>query len=632
MKKCQPVTLTPYLDGELSDELRREIDQHLQSCAACGTKLEELTDATRQVSSMGRAVIPMAALTPALDIFIERAGLTPSSEMVGATEVTRAGPTLENLVPEADQLAVGEIQPATESPEGDGGEGAEHDDGGLRDAWSAATAASGAVGPIGIPDDEFRGQKSSPGEPAHSNGGSTPEPAAGDAQARTWIEPEPWFAAEPRLVPETDEHTAPLVTPDAGDEIEVDAAPPSAGAAATETHDAVEPVDTEPGHGAVEPQTEPVGDDFEGLEEHPSPPPPEIRPPWMEAPSGSEEDLEEAGRRAVDEVIAHDQYEPATPSEATSIGDGDGDGELSETDDAGEGHRGWLPSLFHRRHEEPEAVETAGPEPEEAPGEREVAASSTGMAAVTSPTFDFGPPAREPDPTADATEPGASGQAEDEPEPAAAVAEAADDPGQVPAPARGLGSLNTQLRIGLLGVLVMVIVVAAVLLLNQGSHAPSTAPTASRPGAAAHPSPAATPSRGAPPSPAPSATSAAPANSQLTEVVTAGAGGSGWRVARIRTGSPDPASGITRVVFDLEGAGPTADAQLGRGHDGAVYLTAPGVTISPAALNGFDGRGVITGITQTGTEGLALRLATSGSPGFSIGYLSVPTRLVLDFK
>jgi hypothetical protein len=100
-------------------------------------------------------------------------------------------------------------------------------------------------------------------------------------------------------------------------------------------------------------------------------------------------------------------------------------------------------------------------------------------------------------------------------------------------------------------------------------------------------------------------------------------------VVRVRVGKPSAA--ITRVVFDLEGSGPAPDARLGRGPDSALYLTAPGIAIPPSGL-GLTGAGPITGVTQTDPNGLALRLATTGNPGFSMYYLNVPSRLVLDLK
>jgi hypothetical protein len=342
----------------------------------------------------------------------------------------------------------------------------------------------------------------------------------------------------------------------------------------------------------------------------------------------------------------------------------DGDGEVMP-------HHGWIASLFDRRREEEAPAATAdspGAEPEatdepaleeatadaqgpnthdkhdEVKDERNVAAFRAGMAEITDPRFDIGATS-EPSPETGTDEVGAPTEAGDEAEPAEKTSDLPDDLVQVgsyrqallgardepKAPARGLGSLNTQLKIGLLSALALVIVLATVLLTTQ---APRTGPTASSsaPAIAVRPSAAATPTRSAAPSPVPSVTSTAPAIATLTEVVTAGAGGGGWQVSRIRTGSPNAASGITRVVFDLEGPGAQPDAKMGRGSDGAIYLTVPGITISPAIVSGFGGAGPITGMTQTGTQGLALRLTTNGSPGFSIGYLSVPNRLVLDFK
>jgi hypothetical protein len=687
MKKCQPVTLTPYLDGELNDDMRRDIDQHLQSCASCGSLLEQLTDASRQVRSMGRAAIPAAALKPALEIITERSGLNPSPGLAATTEVARATPTVEVPTPEAEAEApTDELPVSPEVPTG-----------AFNDAWAAGSPAPPPA-VAGIPDDEYWGQKTSTrpdsapadAKPATGND-STPadaEPVTADdamtadaapattEEEPTWVKPEPWMSA-----PE----------------------PEVAEAKALGTEDGMPAAEREPELPMVETDA-PAGpvDHLEALEEHPSPPPPEIRPPWMEAPAGDDDDLEEAGRRAVDEAIVEDQNDSPTASEEAAEEVPERGVPAGATDDGQEPHRGWLSSLFERRQDaaaigatelqpgdeaeaaepalepepaaepapdaereaaaesreepegtatlepvpetealdEPEAIGTAAGTPEAALDESNVAAFRTGMAAVDTPTFDFGP-GGEPD------RPDTPDQTPEEPEPAAAMSDSLDDPGQIrgyreallgardepPPPARGLSSLNTQLKVGLLGVLGIILLVTALLLMNQRPQPSTTASSgSSQPSAASHPSPPPTPSHSSAPTPAPSAASTAPTTAQLTEVVTAGAGGSGWHVARIRIGSPNPATGITRVVFDLEGAGPPADAQLGRGSDGAIYLTAPGINISPATVAGFSGAGAITGISQTGSQGLALRLATNGKPGFSIGYLNVPTRLVLDFK
>jgi hypothetical protein len=610
MKKCQPVTLTPYLDGELNDDMRREIDQHLQSCASCGTLLEQLSDANRQVGSMGRAVIPVAALRPALDIFIERAGLTPGLAMAHATEVVRPGPVVEALEPEADLVSVRHNDSTTEivsETRADEEKSPDQDDG-LRDAWSAGLPAMAPPAATGIPDEEFWGEKSAhTAKPADLK----PEPPAeaGEAQAPTWVEPEPWVPASHRE--ELLAAEAPGVAASEADDGRVDSELSATGAEAVDAAPAVDKLEL-PG---VEPKTAAPADRHEALEDHPTPPPPEIRPPWMEASPGDDEELEEAGRRAVDEAIGPNHEDPEA-SRVASVPAAT-DAPEDEIDDHQEPPRSWLASLFDNRREEPpipEGDDTPAPE-EEAPDERIVAAATAELAIA-------GPAAP------DATEP-ATVEAPDDADQdrgyRRGLAWAQDE--QAP-PAPGLGSLSTQLKIGLLGGLGIVIVLVALLLITQGP-ATSPASTSAQHGAA-HPSAAATPTRTAAPSPVPSATSTAPTTAQLSEVVTAGAGGSGWRVVGVRTGSPG--SGITRVVFDLEGPGAQPDAQLGRGSDGGVYLTAPGITIAPETVAGFSGRDAITGITQTGTTGLALRLATNGSPGFSIGYLSVPNRLVLDFK
>ncbi|MFY9616336.1 MAG: hypothetical protein WAT58_13145, partial [Candidatus Dormiibacterota bacterium] len=125
---------------------------------------------------------------------------------------------------------------------------------------------------------------------------------------------------------------------------------------------------------------------------------------------------------------------------------------------------------------------------------------------------------------------------------------------------------------------------------------------------------------------------AAPANKvpQLSGAVTSGAGGTGYTATKIRTGSPG--SGITRLVLDLTGAGPTPSAQLGRGPDGAVYLVASGISVDPSVLGAFKGSGAVTGVSQLDGTGLNLKLGLNGSPQYAMIYLSSPTRLVIDFK
>jgi hypothetical protein len=86
------------------------------------------------------------------------------------------------------------------------------------------------------------------------------------------------------------------------------------------------------------------------------------------------------------------------------------------------------------------------------------------------------------------------------------------------------------------------------------------------------------------------------------------------------------------MVLDLQGTGAMPTAQLGRGPDGADYLIASGISIDPSVVQAFTPGGPVTGITQSGSGGLNLRLAVSQNPQYGMGYLSGPTRLVIDFK
>jgi Putative zinc-finger len=458
VKKCQPRALTPFLDGELSDELRQEISDHLQSCPSCGALLDELSVASQQVRSMGRAEIPRSALQPALDVVTDRVGLIRRSTNTRLEAINAARPPAGVTV----------ADPQTSAP--------------------------------------------------------TPKPAAPPEVPSTlmyeWSDPDKLHAAE---------------TPAVSGEEEVGM--------------------------SLGDQDRPVSPDLHSaLPEHPNPPPAEINPPWMQAVRDEDEDLEEVGRRAIDESIGAAEAEPAE-------------------DVVEEPQRGRSGREIARTEAEPVAAE---PPPGAAPPR-------------TAPQGYWSRPAPKP---------ARSG--------------------------RGLGSLRTQIRIGLLSALVLIVLAAAVLYTTRNARQVSTGTTPSTPTQQATRSPAPSSAATTTPSAAASVPSAPAPVGQLTGVVTAGAGGSGWHVVRVRSGNPS--AGVTRIVFDLEGAGPAPDARLGRGPDGAVYLTAPGISISPSEMSGFVSAGPVTAMTQTGPSGLGLRLATSGNPGFSVGYLSAPNRLVLDFK
>src|SRR5258708_5977463 len=90
MKKCQPRSLTPFLDGELTEDAWQETEEHLQGCPSCSAQLDELTAASQHVRGMGRATIPQSALRAAVDIIAPRVGLTPETMLAETTEIARA--------------------------------------------------------------------------------------------------------------------------------------------------------------------------------------------------------------------------------------------------------------------------------------------------------------------------------------------------------------------------------------------------------------------------------------------------------------------------------------------------------------------------------------------------------------
>lgn len=496
VKKCQPRALTPFLDRELSDDLREEISDHLRRCPTCGTLLDELHLASQQVRSMGRAEIPRTALQPALEVLADRAGLVRGRAINLPGTIATVGP------PRGDSNAhTEEAKPTSKPPE--------------------APEAPEPPGPLA--------GSTVLGSEASSSGPDAPLSATAMYE---WSDPEQMHSTEASTISDREE---------------------------METTQ-------------VEQELPLTSDRYGVLPEHPNPPPAEIRPPWMEPATGEDDDLDEVGRRAIDESIGAAE-ETATAHDQPA------------------------------REIEPSDYTAETPKPESAG--REVAPTGLEPDRVDSQSVEAPPPT------------GPEGfWSRPAPTPAAVGS--------------GLGSLRTQLRIGLVSALVLIVLAAAILYAGRTARPVSTGSTRSTPTHQSTRSPATSPTQTTAPSVAPSAPGAPAPAGQLTEVVTAGSGGSGWHLSRVRSGSPG--GGVTRIVFDLEGGGPAPDARLGRGPDGAVYLTAAGISISPAEMSGFAGAGPITGMTQTGPSGLALRLATSGNPGFSMGYLSAPTRLVLDFK
>jgi hypothetical protein len=202
-----------------------------------------------------------------------------------------------------------------------------------------------------------------------------------------------------------------------------------------------------------------------------------------------------------------------------------------------------------------------------------------------------------------------------------------------PAPRRGflgldLRSRADQVKVGAVAAVILLLVAGATTVALTSNRQATTSGTVTQ----AQPSAAASAPL-AQASAAPSAAASPPASGaipQLSAPVGAGAGGIGWTASKIRGGSPG--NGITRIVVEVSGAGPTPTAQLGRGPDGAAYLVASGISVDPAVVQAFKGTGLVTGVSQVGTDGLGLKMTLNGSPQYAMVYLSSPTRLVIDFK
>ena len=677
MKKCQPRSLTPFLDGELTEDAWHELDEHLQSCPACSAQLDELTVASQQVRAMGRAQIPNDSLKPALDVIAARAGLSAEAAMTETTEIARAQPA------DATDAAV-EAGPEVELAA-------------LQEPLPEIAALQEQLPEIDTPGDVYWDQPRATTGPEDE-----PEPAP------TWVEPERWPPTGPA------ETSAPAYLPPPQSPDETAPVHPAAPDPPEEHAEQIAPTqDLEPEPGATR------------VETHPSPPPAQLIPSWMEIPPASDAELEEVGRAAVEDAIGPPEepaLDTAAPVEVPSMADYVGPTSAAEaalpasdeweppreqdaTDQVKAPRRSWFAAILGRRPSQPSQSAAAPEESGAAPGNAELTVAEptvrgpeaterpeaerlmwiTPRAPAVEPAAEPEPlpePAAEPEPPG-AAEPIAEAPPEPaeaiqpllevEPEPAAAI-ETPLEPASVAAAIAGtaaeafaapienggdapdddaphlrayreallwarakpagaltklLSSPEMQIKVGLGAALVVILLAAGVLYSTRNTHPSPTAVTQPGTSHAAAPSPASRPAPSVRPTPAASPASGA-APGPLSELVTAGRGGTGWTVSRIRLGSPG--NGITRVVLDLGGAGSAPTAQLGRGSDGSIYLSVPGLSISPSVVSGLTPSGALTAITQVGGSGTSLRFKTNGSPGFSMGYLTAPNRLVFDFK
>jgi len=686
MKKCQPRSLTPFLDGELTEDAWHELDEHLQSCPACSAQLDELTVASQQVRAMGRAQIPNDSLKPALDVIAGRAGLSAEAAMTETTEIARAQPAHDAAVEAGPEIEL--------APPGASGGGAPQI---IQEQLPEIAALQEQLPEIDTPGDVYWDQPRATTGPEDE-----PEPAP------TWVEPERWPPTGPA------ETSAPAYLPPPQSPDETAPVHPAAPDPPEEHAEQIAPTqDLEPEPGATR------------VETHPSPPPAQLIPSWMEIPPASDAELEEVGRAAVEDAIGPPEepaLDTAAPVEVPSMADYVGPTSAAEaalpasdeweppreqdaTDQVKAPRRSWFAAILGRRPSQPSQSAAAPEESGAAPGNAELTVAEPtvrGPEATERPEAErlmwITPrtpavePAAEPEPLPEpAAEPEPPGAAEPiaeappepaeaiqpllevEPEPAAAI-ETPLEPASVAAAIAGtaaeafaapienggdapdddaphlrayreallwarakpagaltklLSSPEMQIKVGLGAALVVILLAAGVLYSTRNTHPSPTAVTQPGTSHAAAPSPASRPAPSVRPTPAASPASGA-APGPLSELVTAGRGGTGWTVSRIRLGSPG--NGITRVVLDLGGAGSAPTAQLGRGSDGSIYLSVPGLSISPSVVSGLTPSGALTAITQVGGSGTSLRFKTNGSPGFSMGYLTAPNRLVFDFK
>ena len=665
--KCQPRVLTPYLDGELPDDVHEQVEEHLRSCPSCGAMLDEVTVASERVREMGRSTIPVDSLQVALDLVAERTGIS-GAVMSQTAEVARAPEPAEEPEPPAPEL-ISAPERGLEPWPSDALEPA---------ATMAAEAAMlGAIAepPIAEP---------VPVEPIAEEPGAALPIAESPAVESALVEelPDSVLAAA-TWTPFVDSAPAPTVAAPDGEAVDApeppaafDPAAPAESEAPVETPDPANPPAEvslpedymrflRPASGSAIPTTP---DAEEPLSHRPDAPPHELRPPWLDAEAADTPDLEEEGRRAVDRAMEMEMEasgEPADEGIETAGTPGHTEG-IHDAEPVAE----MAPAIPEVEEVLPVRVdETPAEAPMEAPPfEAEPAAAATAWAA--DPRVE---PPPEPwhsvwsaeteqsndDPAlaweqSEAGAPATGRLGPDHeilagpqalPEVEEAVARLHGDlaseratgdldlddlrrsaerriaaPRTASRPMVDLRSRRTQLAAGGAVALILLLGVAALavprLVVQPGPQASvGTAPAAAGSG---------TPAAKA----TPSTTATAPAL-QLINPVTAGGGGTGYRVSKIRTSTT---GGAFRMVLDMTGAGPTPAVTLARGSDGADYLSSDGIEIDPAVLQGLALGGPVTGIAEARPEALHLKVSTNGNPAYAMSYLSGPTRLVIDFK
>ncbi len=105
--KCSLLTLSTYIDAELSQERRSEVDAHLVGCARCSAGTASLRDEKTRVGQLARVRVPHASAT----LMLEQVGIT------GAPAVASpARPALQPPPAPSDQLPWQATAAASPSP------------------------------------------------------------------------------------------------------------------------------------------------------------------------------------------------------------------------------------------------------------------------------------------------------------------------------------------------------------------------------------------------------------------------------------------------------------------------------------------------------------------------------------
>jgi hypothetical protein len=599
VKRCQPRLLTPYLDGELGKDIQAQVEEHLRACPSCGALLDEVSIASQRIRGMGRSTVPGATLQRAALVFGERARLDTGR----ATAVLDEPPPSARLAVEASPYEAFSVE-----VEPDDFEEESSKTGAIEVDAEPELARLEAVEPeLAMPIGRLSAIPDPPAPPEEML-----EPISfADAAAALEVEvpPEPESPLRPPWLGEGQLSRADLEESMRAVDRAIEATPePTANwpdlEAATEPPNAVSAASGRAAETANWPDLDAAGEPPTAV-----PAPPDLaadaRPePWDRAWTPGGRSVEP---KVDPEAAAAAGHVEAAPSQARPAGEPEA-----------------APS-----HAESALPQTEVPPPVvPVPAPLEAAPSQVWSPATIEP-----PTPDEVAAAIQAMREQINGDDEDvDEEPAVSASRRAGGVIPLARPRMPTAPPRPFDRLGVPGMAAagaaIAFVVAAVIV---GALALGRPRTAAAP--VTHNAPVSTAPSAAVATPAAKPSAAATANSgslQLTDVVTAGGGGSGYQVTLIRSGVPS--SGVFRLVFEISGTGAFPDAKLGKAADGSYYLIANGVRVDPAVVKGWTPKGPISSMTVSGGGGMSLQILLSQPASYSLVYLSSPGRLVIDFK